>query len=114
MRPPARDWPLIELELRGKDERVARDETKPMVSNFKVLGHRVTSEVRSMTQNHRIPFLPIERLLIKLEPRSKDQDVLFWSVECVLILCGPPLTFFPGQRSKVILGHLRSVTSPDL
>ena len=46
-----------------------------MVPNFKVLGHQVTSEVRSMTQNHRIPFSPIERLLIKLEPRSKDQDV---------------------------------------
>ena len=74
---PPSVWPLIELELRGKDERVARDETKPMVSDFKVLGHRMTSEVRSMTQNHRIPFLPLERLLIKLEPHSKDRDVPF-------------------------------------
>ena len=76
---PSVDWPLIELGLRGKDERVARDETKPMVSNFVVLGHRVTSEVRSTTKNRLIPFFPIERLLIKLEPCSKDQDVF----------CGP-------------------------
>ena len=48
MRPPLAVWPLIELELRGKDERVARDETKPIVSDFSVLGQLVTSEVRSM------------------------------------------------------------------
>lgn len=48
MRPPLAVWPLIELELRGKDERVARDETKPIVSDFSVLGQYVTSEVRSM------------------------------------------------------------------
>ena len=35
---PLAVWPLIELELRGKDERVARDETKPIVSDFSVLG----------------------------------------------------------------------------
>ena len=42
--------PLIELEFRGKNERVARDERKPMIPNFKVLGHRLTLQVRSMTQ----------------------------------------------------------------
>ena len=31
--PPA-VWPLTELELRGKDERVARDETKPTIPDF--------------------------------------------------------------------------------
>ena len=31
--------PLIELELRGKNERAARDERKPMVPNF-ILGRR--------------------------------------------------------------------------
>ena len=41
---------LMVLELRGKNERVARNERKPMVSNFMILGQPVTSEVRSNTQ----------------------------------------------------------------
>ena len=48
--PPA-VWPLIVLERRGKNQRVARHETKPMVPDFKVLGQPVTSEVRSNVQN---------------------------------------------------------------
>ena len=39
--------PLIELELRGKNERVAGRETKRLVFKFKGLGQPVTSEVRS-------------------------------------------------------------------
>ena len=42
--------PLMILELRDKNERVARNEKKPMVSNFMVLGQPVTSEIRSNTQ----------------------------------------------------------------
>ena len=38
---------LIELELRGKNERVARRERKRLVYKLKVLGQPVTSEVRS-------------------------------------------------------------------
>ena len=34
IRPPPRVWPLIELELRGKNERVGLYERKPMVPNF--------------------------------------------------------------------------------
>ena len=49
--PPLAVSPLIELELRGKNERVARDERKPMIPNFKVLGHWLTFQVRSMTQS---------------------------------------------------------------
>ena len=36
VQPPPRVWPLIELELRGKNERVRLYERKPMVPNFKV------------------------------------------------------------------------------
>ena len=50
MDPPLAVSPLIELELRGKNERVGRDERKSMIPNFKVLGHRLTFQVRSMTQ----------------------------------------------------------------
>ena len=42
--------PLMVLELRGKNERVARNERKPMVPNFMILSQPVTSEVRSNTQ----------------------------------------------------------------
>ena len=37
--------PLIELAKRDKDERVGRDERKPMISVFKSQGQKVTSEV---------------------------------------------------------------------
>ena len=47
--PPPADWPLIELELRGKDERMARNEMNPTAFSFLVLGHLVTPEVMSMT-----------------------------------------------------------------
>ena len=40
---------LMELERRGRNERIERDERKIMVPKFKVLGQPVTSEVRSMT-----------------------------------------------------------------
>ena len=38
--------PLIELELRGKNERVARREMKRLMYKLKVLGQPVTSVVR--------------------------------------------------------------------
>ena len=49
VRPPLAVSLLMELERRGKNERVGRDERKRMVPKFKVLGQPVTSEVRSMT-----------------------------------------------------------------
>ena len=39
--PPSRSAPEV-LELRGTNERVARNERKPMVSNFMILGQPVT------------------------------------------------------------------------
>ena len=42
--------PLLELELRGKNERVVCRETERMVYKLKVLGHPVTAEVRSSTE----------------------------------------------------------------
>ena len=49
-RPPLAVSPLIELELRGKNERVARRETKRLIYKLKVLGQLVTSEVRSSAE----------------------------------------------------------------
>ena len=38
---------LIDVELRGKNQRAARHERKRLVPDFKVIGHLVTFEVRS-------------------------------------------------------------------
>ena len=48
--PPLAVSPLIELELRGKNERVARREAKRLIYKLKVLGQPVTSEVRSSAE----------------------------------------------------------------
>ena len=39
----------MELEICEKNERIARNEKKPMLPNFKVLGYWVTCQVSSMT-----------------------------------------------------------------
>ena len=49
--------PLIELELWGKNERVAHHETKQLVYKLKVLGQLVTSEVRSSAEKWRKPVI---------------------------------------------------------
>ena len=46
---PLAVWPLIELELRGKNERVRRYETQRLTPEFKVSGKPMTSQVRSVT-----------------------------------------------------------------
>ena len=53
---PPRVWPLIELELRDKNELVALDETKPKVPEVLVLGQLVTSQVGSVTSDGRLVF----------------------------------------------------------
>ena len=53
IRPP-RVWPLIELELRGKNDRVGLPERKPMVPNINVSGQLMTPEVRSNTRAGRL------------------------------------------------------------
>ena len=47
--PPA-VWLLIEIEHRGKNERVERHETKRVIPDFKAFGQSVTSQVRSKGQ----------------------------------------------------------------
>ena len=43
--------PLIELELRRENERVAVKERKPVVANFEASGQPMTSEVRLNTRS---------------------------------------------------------------
>ena len=50
VRPTLAVSPLIELELRGKNDRGARRETKILIYKLKVLGQPVTSEVRSSAE----------------------------------------------------------------
>ena len=53
---PLAVWPLVELEIRGKDKRVGRYETQRLIPKFKVSGQSVTSQVRSMTQMSGLGF----------------------------------------------------------
>ena len=51
---------MIELELRGKNERVVRretSETKRLIYELKVLGQPVTPEVRSSAEKWRKPMI---------------------------------------------------------
>ena len=50
-RDPLAISPLIELQLRDKNQRVQRVETERLAYLFNILGHLVTSELRSMTPN---------------------------------------------------------------
>ena len=58
----------MELELRGKNQRDARDEIYPLVFDIKVWGQRLTREVRSKVKNRPNRVLPIASLLIEIEP----------------------------------------------
>ena len=75
VRPPLAVSPLIELELRRKNERVARRETKRLIYKLKVLGQPVTSEVRSSAEKWRKPWSPITSLLMELEQNFNVQRV---------------------------------------
>ena len=50
-------YPLIEIMRRDQGKRVCRDERKPMLTNFKVFGHLMTSQVSTMTENNHVFFV---------------------------------------------------------
>ena len=75
VRPPLAVSPLIELEIRGKNERVACRETKRLIYKLKVIGQPVTSEVRSSVEKWRKPWSPITLLLMELEQNFNVQRV---------------------------------------
>ena len=73
IRPPPRVWPLIELKLRGKNERVGLyEERKPMVPDFNVSGQPMTTEVRLNTRRG-----PSERDALK--STVMNNSVLNWA-----------------------------------
>ena len=48
--------PLIELELRDKNERVGHDEGKLIIPDFRVFGHLMTLQASSMTEHDHMIF----------------------------------------------------------
>ena len=50
-------YPLIEIMRRDQGKRVCRDERKPMLPDFKVFGHLMTSQVSTMTENNHVFFV---------------------------------------------------------
>ena len=61
--------PLIELELRGKNERVARHETNRLRKKLKVLCQPVTSEVSSSGEKWRKPVIA-DNFIADVRPNS--------------------------------------------
>ena len=49
-------WPVIDLELRGKNVRIANDDTEPLILSFKILGGLLTSKVKLTTSSSHIDF----------------------------------------------------------
>ena len=56
--PPQAVEPVIEMKLRGRKQRAARDETNQMVPVFKNLGQLLISEVRSTISKSSMVFNP--------------------------------------------------------
>ena len=71
MEPPLAVSPLVELELRGKDERVGRDEKNRKVPDFRKKFRHVTCDVTKTSKFSE----NATSLLIELEPRNKDERV---------------------------------------
>ena len=97
---PPRIWLLSELELRLKNQRIARHETKSLTSEFKVLGQPVTTEVRSMTKKGQNASSPITSYLSKVEPRFKDQNVSYGLRNTMQCLSAPYDRFLGAEIQK--------------
>ena len=118
---PHADSPLIEFNLKKstgssrKSEHVARHEAKRLVYKiFKVLGQRVTSEVRSNVQNVKIPLPPIIWLLMALDKKLTSSVFLLsrrTPFDSFLFSTFGRLLF---PKIKIVFsGHIGSLTSDD-
>ena len=82
---------LIEPELCGKNERDARDGTKPMVYIWKTLGLLLTFEVRSTTSNSNIVFVD--------NFWTKNAGEIFWTSICFFCQDAAKHAFANPKRS---------------
>ena len=92
--------PLIELELRGTNERVARRETKRLVYKLKVLGQPVTSEVRSSAEKWRKPVIADNFAFDGARENLKRPACSSRRVKHVSMVFERPRMIFRGQNSK--------------
>ena len=98
VRPPLAVSPLIELELRGKNERVVRRETKRLIYKLKVLGQPVTSEVRSSAEKWRKPVIADNFASDGARAKFQRPACSLRRVEHVTMVFEWPWIIFRGQK----------------
>ena len=97
--------PLIELELRGKNERVARRETKRLICKLKVLGQSVTSEVGSSAEKWRKPVITDNFASDGARAKFQRPACSLRRVEHVVMVFECLWMIFRGQKfEKIIFG----------
>ena len=105
--------PLIELELRGKNERVARRETKRLIYTLKVLGQPVTSEVRPSAEKWRKPEIADNFASDGARAKFQRPACSLRRVEHVTMVFKCPWMIFRGQKFETFSGHMTSLTFED-
>ena len=91
---------LIELGLRGKNERVARRETKRLIYKLKALGQPVTSEVRSSAEKWRKPVIADNFASDGARAKFQRPACSLRRVEHVTMVFECPWIIFRGQFEK--------------
>ena len=109
--------PLIKLELRGKNERVARRETKRLIYKLKVLGQPVTYEVKVVpksAEKRRKPVIADNFASDGARAKSQRPACFLRRVKHVTMVFECPWIIFRGQKfEKLFSGHMTSLTSDD-
>ena len=106
--------PLIELELCGKNEHVARRETKRLIYKLKVLGQPVTSEVRSSAEKWRKPVIADNFASDGARAKFQRPACSLRLLEHFTMVFECPLLIFRGQKfEKSFSGHMTPLTFDD-
>ena len=114
VRPPLAVSPLIELELRGKNERVARRETKRLIYKLEVLGQPVVFKVRSSTERCRKPVIADNFAYVGATAKVQRPACSLRRVEHDTMVADCPWMISRGQKiEKSFSGHMTSLTFDD-
>ena len=106
--------PLIELELRGKNKRVSRRETKRLIYKLMVLGQPVTSEVRLSAEKWRKPVIADNFASDGARAKFQRPACSLRRVEHDTMVFERPWMIFRGQKfEKSFSGHMTSLTLDD-
>ena len=106
--------PLIELELRERNERVARHELKKLIYKLNVLDQPVTSDVRSSAEKWRKSVITDNFASDGARTKFQHPACSLRRVEHVTMVFECPWIIFMGQKfKKSFSGHMTSLTFDD-